>query len=62
MEQQSRQEQSRLAHLTDAVSGQTAATLAEPQLSEKLRQFKREVSAIARQYLPATATALPRNR
>lgn len=47
-----------VARLGRAVAGRSAMLLAEPQLTEKLRHFKKRVSQLAAEHLPATATAL----
>ena len=47
-----------VTRLGQAVAGRSAMLLAEPQLTEKLRHFKKRVSQLAAEHLPATATAL----
>lgn len=47
-----------MQRLAEALAGRAPVTLAEPQLTRKLRVFENEMAELARKHLPATATAL----
>jgi hypothetical protein len=47
-----------IQRLGEVVAGHAPVVLAEPQLEYKRRVFENETAALARKYLPATATAL----